>query len=152
MDPAVASVLQPGTNLTLQGKETSLSTQVIAARPHRGGIILRLSGVPDRDAAEAHRGDTLLVGREQLPTLAETEYYDFEIVGSEVVTRDGEALGVVREILFTGATDVYVIEGAECEMLLAATRSAVLEVDRQRRRITVDPSGLERGDARDRKP
>jgi 16S rRNA processing protein RimM len=113
---------------------------------------LQLRGILDRTAAEQHRGDTLLVRRDQLPVLPETEYYDFEIVGSEVVTRNGDALGVVREILFTGATDVYVIEGIEREMLLAASRSAVLEIDRKHRRITVEPSALECGDAHHRKP
>lgn len=148
----MASVLQPGTQLTLQSRGGACSAQVVAARPHRGGVILQLRGILDRTAAEQHRGDTLLVRRDQLPVLPETEYYDFEIVGSEVVTRNGDALGVVREILFTGATDVYVIEGIEREMLLAASRSAVLEIDRKHRRITVEPSALECGDAHHRKP
>jgi 16S rRNA processing protein RimM len=152
MDRSMVSVLQSGMQLTLQNEDGSRSAQVIAARPHRGGVILQLSGIPDRNAADAHRGYALLVRRDQLPSLPDTEYYDFEIVGSEVVTRNGDAIGVVREILFTGATDVYVIEGTGCEMLLAASRSAVLEIDRQHRRITVEPSALECNDAHDRKP
>ncbi|MCD6361440.1 MAG: 16S rRNA processing protein RimM [Armatimonadetes bacterium] len=72
--------------------------------------ILELEGVTDRESARHLQGALLTVRRDQVPPLPEGEYYDFQIVGLRVFTTDGRDLGVVTEILRTGANDVYLTD------------------------------------------
>ncbi len=152
VDPSMREVLRPGVRVELRRDDAVRAAEVLCARPHRAGFVVRLSQIDDRNSAEACKGEVVWVGREDLPELREGEYYDFEIVGAEVVTREGEALGIVREIIATGASDVYVVEGAGGDILLPASRAAVLDIDRTRRRITVERTALEYCSAIGRKP
>src|SRR5690606_14491238 len=86
-------------------------------------VIVKLEGVDTRDDAETLRGALLQVPGDQVVPLPEDHYYVFQIVGLEVVDEDGRELGVVKEVLFTGANDVYVVERADgSELLLPAVK------------------------------
>jgi 16S rRNA processing protein RimM len=62
--------------------------------------------------------------------LAENEYYIADLIGLNVTTEDGEALGVISDVLQTGANDVYVVskEGAE-DLLLPAIKECIKNID-----------------------
>ena len=70
--------------------------------------------------------------------LGEDEYYVYQIVGLDVWTGEGEHLGRVSEVLFTGANDVYVVQGEKGEILIPAVEDVVLEVDLASGRLTVE--------------
>ncbi|MFS8525234.1 MAG: ribosome maturation factor RimM [Limnochordales bacterium] len=108
------------------------------ARFHKGFVIVKLEGVDTRDDAETLRGALLQVPGDQVVPLPEDHYYVFQIVGLEVVDEDGRELGVVKEVLFTGANDVYVVERADgSELLLPAVKDVVLRVDVDAGRMVV---------------
>jgi 16S rRNA processing protein RimM len=66
-----------------------------------------------------------------------------DLAGCEVVTTQGEVLGILKDVLPTGANDVFVVGEGPAEILVPALKSVVLEIDLNRRRITVDlPHGL----------
>jgi 16S rRNA processing protein RimM len=66
-----------------------------------------------------------------------------DLVGCEVVTEAGEALGTFRDIIATGANDIYVVGEGPAEILVPAIKSVVLSIDVEKRRIVVDlPKGL----------
>jgi len=90
-----------------------------------GRVLLKLEGCDDRSAAEALRGAYVLIPRSQAVELPAGHYFVDDIVGLEVVTVDGESLGVVREVQRTGANDVYVTDKA----LIPATREVVRRID-----------------------
>jgi 16S rRNA processing protein RimM len=122
------------------------------SRWHKGRVFVALAGVDRVEAAEALRGALLEIPDDDTPDFAEGEYYIDQIEGCEVVSRDGEALGRVTEVLRPGANDVYVVRGASPrELLIPALRQVVVAVDVEARRITVD---LSEGDlpAADRPP
>ena len=102
---------------------------VSQARVHRGRGLLQLEGVDDRDAAEALRSTWVYVHIDDTLPLKEDEYFAHEILGLRVVTVQGEDLGRVREILPTGANDVYVVRGTHGEILLPAIAEVIVEVD-----------------------
>ena len=105
----------------------------------KGQVILKLAGIEDRNAAAALRGAQLLVPMSQALPLAEGQYYEFQVVGLEVVTTSGESLGPITEVLRTGANDVYVTERA----LIPAIDSVVKQIDLQQGRMVIEPpSGL----------
>jgi len=121
--------------------------EVLEAAPggRRGEEVrLVLGGVGTREAAAALAG--LLVGADasHLEPLADGEYYWFQLVGCEVRSHDGRALGIVRALWETGAHDVLVVEDEQGrQVLLPAAADLLREVDVERRRIVVEvPQGL----------
>ena len=115
---------------------------LIKARPHRGGLVARLAGIDDRDAAAALGNRDVGVAKEQLPARAPGEYYWFELAGMKVVNLRGEALGAVSRLIATGANDVLEVSGGGVTCLIpwvegvfvkrVDTRAGTLEVDWRR--------------------
>lgn len=108
-------------------------------RRHGRWIILKVEGCADRNSAEKLRGELVQIPQEEAVRLSEDEYYIYQIVGLEVWTREGEHLGRVSEVLFTGANEVYVVEGERGQILVPAIEDAVKEVDLEGGRLVVEP-------------
>ncbi len=114
-----------------------------AARVHRGQLIIRLADVPDRDAADAFRGQLVQIKAVAAAPLPPGTYYHHQLIGLAVVTDAGEPLGALSDVLETGANDVYVVTGPTREILLPAIRSVILTIDLPARQIIVHvPDGL----------
>jgi len=106
----------------------------------RGSVLARLSGVADREAAEALRGIRLYVPREALPATKEDEYYHADLIGLPVETVEGAALGTVRAVHNFGAGDILELRAADgTEFYLPFTAAAVPKVDLEAGRIVADP-------------
>jgi 16S rRNA processing protein RimM len=90
---------------------------------------LAFTEVTDRTAAEALRGEFLLVPKVELPPLPEGEYYVHQIVGLRVQDPNGLTLGTVTDVLFTGANDVYVVATPTGLLYLPAIEDVVLTID-----------------------
>ena len=75
-------------------------------RETKDGVIARIRGVTDRDAAGALRGVDLLLSRAQLPELAEGEFYHADLIGLQAFGADGAVLGSVIAIANFGAGDL----------------------------------------------
>ncbi len=103
---------------------------VAEVKIHRKHILIRLGEVADMNGAEALRGALIKVGRDELTSLPEGSYYIFDIVGLKVFNPDGRYLGVVEDVLQTGANDVYVVDtGGKAPVLVPALKDVVREVD-----------------------
>jgi 16S rRNA processing protein RimM len=118
--------------------EEATSFVLEGSRLHKGNALLKLEGFDDRDAAEKLRGQLVQIPIEEAMPLGEDEYYVYQIVGLDVWTTEGEHLGRVSEVLFTGANDVYVVHGEKGEILIPAVEGVVLEVDLAGGRLTVE--------------
>ena len=84
--------------------------KVEKGRKHGKGIVALLTGMDNRNQAEALIGTEILVEREQFPELEKGEYYWHELQGLEVVNTSGEVFGKVDHLIGTGANDVMVVE------------------------------------------
>ena len=104
---------------------------------HGKGIIAKLGGIEDRDAAAALIGRDISVSRESLPEPQKDEYYWSDLEGCRVTNREGDDLGEVNYLFATGANDVMVIKG-ERERLLPFIGSVILAVDLEGKSIQVD--------------
>lgn len=111
--------------------------EVLEVTPQPPRLILRLKGIERIEETESLIGKEILVRREDLPEPKEGEYYWFEILGMAVETEQGRRIGTVKEILPTGANDVYVVEGKRGEILLPATEEVIRRIDRGKRVIRV---------------
>ncbi|MBC8447269.1 MAG: 16S rRNA processing protein RimM [Chloroflexi bacterium] len=115
-------------------------------RPHQGRFLLRLEGCPDRTAAEGLRGQWLYIPIEEAMPLDEDEYYEYEVLGLRVETVTEEFLGHIQEVIFTGANEVFVVQGDRGELLIPVLEDVVLEIDRAGERVLVAlPPGLRQG-------
>jgi len=104
--------------------------------------ILRLEGHAGREAAEALRGEPLLVARADLPELEPGEYWAHELEGCLVVDGDAE-VGVVRRMMPLPSCEALEVERADGgDLLVPLVRDAVRSVDVAGRRIDVDLSFL----------
>jgi 16S rRNA processing protein RimM len=113
---------------------------VASTRQHRGQLLIRLDGIADRNEAELCRNKLLMVALDDAVPLAEDEYYQFQVIGAEVVTADGESLGQIDEILETGANDVFVVRGGLYgEVLIPDIDDVILDVDIEHQIVTINP-------------
>jgi len=145
-DRTVVDVFRSGISLRIEpvsAEQECFDESIRSVSEHKSGVRLTLSGISDRTAAEELAGARVLIARSDLPALAVGEYYDFEVVGCEVTTPDDRCLGMVTEVLATGASDVYVVVGEYGEILVPAVVGAVLSLDLVSKRIAVEPTALE---------
>lgn len=105
---------------------------------HGKGLVAKFVGVDGRDAAEAIDGLYVGAPREALPTNAADEYYWADLVGLEVVNKEGERLGQVASLLSSGAHEVLCVRDGEQERLLPFVAQVVKSVDVQGGVIRVD--------------
>ena len=120
--------------------------RVAEIKVHADGIVARLDGMSDRNGAESLKGSRIHVPRSAFPPAEEGEYYWVDLIGLEVVNREGVHLGVVRDLLPTGPTSVLVMEytetvdGAEktAERMIPFVAAYIDDVDLKARRITAD--------------
>ena len=131
------NVARYGPLLDARGREM-LRPRVIGS--WRGGVIVAAEGIPDRDAAEALRGQKLYVPRSALPPPGEDEYYHEDLVGLRAIDRAGEWLGEVLAVHDYGAGPLLEIgHGGRDSLLLPFTRETVPEIDPGRGHLVVVP-------------
>jgi 16S rRNA processing protein RimM len=113
-------------------------------RMHQGYALLKLKGINDRDEADRLRELWVMIAIEDAVPLEEGEFYLYQLIGMNVETDAGEALGTISEVLETGANDVYIIDSPQYgEVLIPVTTETILKTDVDARIIVVKlPEGL----------
>jgi 16S rRNA processing protein RimM len=123
------------------GSERILTLEAVRAAHDR--LIVRFRGFEARDASAELALGELLVDPATLPDPGPDHAYAFQLIGMPVQTVDGRRLGVLEDILPTGANRVFVVRG-EREWLVPATEDVLRRVDLKGGMITVAlPPGLE---------
>ncbi len=101
-------------------------------------MLVSLKELPDRTAVEIFRNIMVYMKSEDMPELPEGEYFVHQLVGMEVITDQGVKLGKLKEILITGANDVYLVESPEGkEILLPAIDDVVLDINQESGQVRV---------------
>jgi 16S rRNA processing protein RimM len=140
--------LQP----TERGKPTFAGTQLMRireAKVHSDTIVAVAHEMEDRDIAEALKGSRIFIPRSSFPTPELDSYYWVDLMGLNVINREGIVLGVVKDLLATGPQTVLVIEYTENlgdadsgekiqERMIPFVSHFVDEVNLAEKRITVD--------------
>lgn len=133
--------LQPAT----RGAKTfsgTLLLRVREAKEHSDTVVASAHEIDDRSAAESLKGARVFVPRSSFPTAGPDEYYWVDLLGLEVVNREGVALGKVSDLLSTGPQTVLVVafeaDGKPQERMIPFVSAYVDGVDLPGRRIAVD--------------
>lgn len=127
-------------NPTLLMGDDLKEVQVIRARPHKSTILLTLAEVTSREQGEALRGMWLYVAEEDATELDENTFFVHDILDMTVQDETGATLGVVADVIFTGANEVYLVRGDGLpggELLLPAIDEVIRNVDIEKRIITI---------------
>lgn len=111
------------------GKE-QITLEVEGTKFFKQFAILKFKGIDNINDVERYRQKSLYVTRENAVRLKKDEYFIADLMGLRVHNEDGSEIGVLREVIETGANDVYVIDLDDGrELLLPAIKECVLNVD-----------------------
>ncbi|MEK6324347.1 MAG: ribosome maturation factor RimM [Acidobacteriota bacterium] len=107
---------------------------------HKERVILKFEGYDTMTAAQNLAGGRLVIAEADLEPLAEGQFFEHQVIGSEAVTSDGRRLGHVTKFMRTGGTDVLVLQSDDGrERLIPFADEICTEVDVGAKRITIDP-------------
>ncbi|MBB5391099.1 MULTISPECIES: ribosome maturation factor RimM [unclassified Herbaspirillum] len=126
--------------------------EVMQSKGHSGDVVARLTGVADRNAAEALKGNVVYISRKHFPALDDDEFYWVDLIGASVENLQGEQLGVVADMMDNGAHPILRVampaqeagQGAEGkpasqpELLIPFVGQFVKTVQQAEKKIIVD--------------
>jgi 16S rRNA processing protein RimM len=100
--------------------------------------ILKFKEIDNINDIERYKGKDLWIPREEGQHLDEDEYYVADLLGMDVELEDGTAFGTLKDVMETGANDVYVITTTDGkEVLLPAIKDCILDVDVEEKKMTI---------------
>ena len=118
----------------------SLKFELTITGRAKAGVIAKVEGIEDRDAAEALKGTRLYVDRAALPEPEAEEYYHSDLIGLAVELKGGAVLGQVKAILDSGAGDLLEVAlPRRRTVMVPFTKEVVPEVDLEGGRLVVNP-------------
>ena len=88
----------------------TVAISVDEAKTHSDSVVAKIDGFDDRNGAEALRGCRIFLPRSCFPAASKDEYYWVDLIGLNVVNREGVALGCVRDLMATGPHSVLCVE------------------------------------------
>ena len=112
--------------------------KVLECEAHNKTLAALLPNCPDRNASEKLKGLLIAVPRVSLPKQPEDEYYWSDLIGLSVVNEAGVTLGLVKQLLETGANQVLMVQGDSGEILIPFVATAIKQVDVKNKTIRVD--------------
>ena len=119
------------------GKET-LTLEIEGVKFFKQFVILKFKGYDNIDDIVKYRGKGLFVTRENAVKLQKDEYFIADLIGLKVVNEDGSFAGVLKDVMETGANDVYIVESRDGkEVLIPAIKDCILQVDFEKEQVLV---------------
>ncbi|WP_101694508.1 ribosome maturation factor RimM [Dorea phocaeensis] len=101
-------------------------------------VILKFKGIDNINEVERYKRCPLLVTRDHAVPLQEDEYFIADMIGMQVVTEDGAVFGTLKDVIETGANDVYIIESSEHgEVLVPAIKECILDINIEEQKMQI---------------
>ena len=133
-----ASRFQSLKNVILDTGREKLSLEIERVKYFKQFVILKFKGIDNINDIEKYRKMPLLVSREDAVELGEDEYFMADMLGMKVFTDEGEEFGTLKDIMETGANDVYIIDTKmHGEVLIPAIKDCILDVDTEGQKMTI---------------
>ena len=111
------------------GRE-KLNLEIEGVKFFKQFVILKFKGLDNINDIEKYRQKSLYVTRKNAVRLQRDEYFIADLIGLKVQDEDGTELGTVKDVIETGANDVYEVEMADGRsLLLPAIKQCILNVD-----------------------
>ena len=117
-------------NVILDTGKEHMPLEVESVKFFKQFAILKFKGIDNINDIEKYKGKSLLVDRKHAVKLQKDEYFIADMVGLKVFTEDKNFFGVLKEVLETGANDVYIIDTEKHgEVLVPAIKQCILDVN-----------------------
>ena len=119
-------------DVILKTPKEQIPVTVKSVRFNKNLALLKFEGIDGIDAVEKYKGAYVCVPREKAQALGPDEYYEADLIGMDVLSDEGESLGVLIKVLHTGANDVYEIEQDAKDhrtFLVPAIKECIKKVD-----------------------
>ena len=101
-------------------------------------VILKFKGIDNINEVERYKRCPLLVTRDHAVPLQEDEYFIADMIGMQVVTEDGALFGTLKDVIETGANDVYIIESSEHgEVQVPAIKECILDINIEEQKMQI---------------
>lgn len=124
--------------VVLDNEKEQLTMTIAGVKFFKQYVILKFKGYDSINEIEKYKGARLLVSRDKAVKLQKDEYFIADLIGMQIITEDGAPFGFLKNVLTTGANDVYVVETPEeKEVLLPAIKECVKNIDMEKALITV---------------
>ncbi len=125
-------------NVILDTGREHLPLEIEGVKFFKQFAILKFKGIDNINDIEKYKGKSLLVDRKNAVRLQKDEYFVADMIGMEVYTEDGKLFGTLKDVMETGANDVYIIDMTEGgEVLIPAIKQCVLKVDVENARMDI---------------
>jgi 16S rRNA processing protein RimM len=129
----------PGEEILIGGKNQPFPYRLESLSKIKTDLVLKLYGIDSREAAFPLVGQDILVDEKRLPELAEGEFYEYQLIGCVVQTRDSKEVGEVSGFWEVGGKIIMVVKAEEQEILIPFETAICQSIDVANRIITVDP-------------
>ena len=117
-------------NILLDSGKEKRNLKIQSVKFFKQFVILKFEEIDDINDVEKYKGSSLYVTRDQAVKLKEDEYFIADLIGLTVIAEEEKLEGTLKDVMETGANDVYVIELTDGrELLLPAIKECVLSVD-----------------------
>lgn len=127
--------IKPDSRLYLGEEHVELT--VTSVRSKNRLILLSFQGYDERESVNALRNHIVYTKTDNLPGLPHGQYYHHELVGLRVEDEHKTVIGEIKDILITGANDVFVIDDHGKELLIPFIKDVVLNIDLPAGQVTV---------------
>ncbi|MGF7431743.1 ribosome maturation factor RimM [Thermoanaerobacterium thermosaccharolyticum] len=114
-----------------------ISLNVETVRFIKNLVIVKFKEINDRNEAEKLKGKLIKITRDNAVKLDDDEYFIKDLLNMKVYTDDQKELGILKDVLKTGANDVYVVKTDERDILIPAIKDVIKKVDIKERKMTV---------------
>ena len=122
--------------------EGTVLLRIVQAKEHSDSVVASAEDIPDRNTAERLKGSRIFISRSSFPTPSPDEFYWVDLMGLQVINREGVELGTVTDLMATGPNTVLVLQwqaqGQTHERMIPFVNAYVDRVDLSARRILVD--------------
>lgn len=129
--------------LAPENSDERIPYRVVKARIQGKQVLVQFEGCTSRSEAETLVGMAVWLDRQDLPELAEDEFYLADLEGKKVVTREGRELGEVSGVIPTAGHDILAVTGTGEEFLIPLHESYFVRLDDDEVVLDVPPGLLE---------
>ena len=125
-------------SILVEKNKKLLEVEIENVRYQKHLVILKLKNIEDINTAEKYKGCYIKIHRKDARKLPDGTYFIADIIGSEVITDDGQKLGKVDDIYNTGSNDIYVVKDElGKQILLPGIKDVILDIDIEKQVVTV---------------
>ena len=117
------------TKVIVRTNRAEFEEEIEKVRFFKNMAIVKFKGIDDINDVMKYRNAEIRVLREEAANLSEGQYFEVDLIGMTVENDDGRNLGILKEIMHTGANDVYVVrDDKDREILIPAIKQCIVDV------------------------